>query len=303
MLSLTIFILKHIQDSEFIILWTSGVKKLNVINLFLFTSIITLLFYLVLSTFLTPLALNKSRQLLSQEQFNSFLPTIRTQQFSDSFKGFTFLVEKKVNNELKNIFLHDDKNNLKNLSSNISKIKSTTIIAENGVVEKNKLFLFNGQIISSKKDKSKNEVIKFEQLTINLGDLTTSTIKVPKLQEISTFKLLACLKNDKSKNELCNSDLNNEIISNLNRRLILPLYIPVISLICSFLLIKSKRNLLNKISIYSLSFILLVLLELTVRYTGINSYLRNLFVISPIVLLLILYSFLIFKFSKETKST
>ena len=303
MLSLTIFILKHIQDSEFIILWTSGVKKLNVINLFLFTSIITLLFYLVLSTFLTPLALNKSRQLLSQEQFNSFLPTIRTQQFSDSFKGFTFLVEKKVNNELKNIFLHDDKNNLKNLSSNISKIKSTTIIAENGVVEKNKLFLFNGQIISSKKDKSKNEVIKFEQLTINLDDLTTSTIKVPKLQEISTFKLLACLKNDKSKNKLCNSDLNNEIISNLNRRLILPLYIPVISLICSFLLIKSKRNLLNKISIYSLSFILLVLLELTVRYTGINSYLRNLFVISPFVLLLILYSFLILELSKETKST
>ena len=79
--------------------------------------------------------------------------------------------------------------NLKNLSSNISKTKSTTIISENGIVEKNKLFLFNGQIISSKKDKSKNEVIKFEQLTINLGDLTTSTIKVPKLQEISTIKL------------------------------------------------------------------------------------------------------------------
>ena len=303
MLSLTIFILKHIQDSEFIILWTSGVKKLNVINLFLFTSIITLIFYLVLSTFLTPLALNKSRQLLSQEQFNSFLPTVRTQQFSDSFKGFTFLVEKKVNNELKNIFLHDDKNNLKNLSSNISKTKSTTIIAENGIVEKNKLFLLNGQIISSKKDESKNEVIKFEQLTINLGDLNTSTIKVPKLQEISTIELLACLKKDKFKNELCNTDLNNEIISNLNRRFILPLYIPVISLICSFLLVKSKRNLLNKISVYFLCFVLLILLELTVRYTGINHYLRNLFVISPVVLVLFLYSFLILRLSKETKSS
>ena len=33
-----------------------------------------------------------------------FLPTIRTQQFSDSFKGFTFIVEKKVNNEIQNIF-------------------------------------------------------------------------------------------------------------------------------------------------------------------------------------------------------
>ena len=27
LLSLTIFILKHIQDSEFVILWTSGIKK------------------------------------------------------------------------------------------------------------------------------------------------------------------------------------------------------------------------------------------------------------------------------------
>ena len=49
------------------------------------------------------------------------LPTVRTQQFSDSFKGFTFIVEKKINNEFKNIFLHDKGNNLKNLSSNTSK--------------------------------------------------------------------------------------------------------------------------------------------------------------------------------------
>ena len=27
LLSLTLFVLKHIQDSEFVILWTSGVKK------------------------------------------------------------------------------------------------------------------------------------------------------------------------------------------------------------------------------------------------------------------------------------
>ena len=58
-------------------------------------SVAVLIFYLTFSTFLTPLALNKSRQLLSNDNFNSFLPTIRTQQFSDSFKGFTFIVEKK----------------------------------------------------------------------------------------------------------------------------------------------------------------------------------------------------------------
>ena len=90
LLSLSIFILKHLQDSEFIILYTSGVKKSIIVRIFFFVSVLILCFYLILSVFITPLALNKSRQILSNQNFNSFLPTIRTQQFSDSFKGFVF---------------------------------------------------------------------------------------------------------------------------------------------------------------------------------------------------------------------
>ena len=63
------------------------------------------MFYLLLSTLLTPMALNKSRQLLGQDQLNS-LPTIRAQQFSDRLKDLLLLL-KKSNNEVKNIFLHD----------------------------------------------------------------------------------------------------------------------------------------------------------------------------------------------------
>ena len=84
LVAVVIFILKHINDSEFIILWTSGVKKMQIVNLLLFTSTIVLIIYLILSTFLTPLALNKSRQLLNSDKLNSFLPTVRPQQFSDS---------------------------------------------------------------------------------------------------------------------------------------------------------------------------------------------------------------------------
>ena len=72
LIAITIFILKHINDSEFIILWSSGVKKIQIVNLFFFTSIIILIFNLLLSIFLTPVALNKSRQILSQDQLNSF---------------------------------------------------------------------------------------------------------------------------------------------------------------------------------------------------------------------------------------
>ena len=47
-------------------------------------------------------------------------------------------------------FLHDKGNNLKNFSSNTSKIKSNTIIANSGIANEKMIVLFNGQIISAK---------------------------------------------------------------------------------------------------------------------------------------------------------
>ena len=300
LLSLTLFVLKHIQDSEFVILWTSGVKKIKIVNLFFYTSLLIFALYLLLSSFITPLALNKSRLLLTKENLNSFLPTIKSSQFSDSFKGFTLIVDDKSNNELKNIFLHDKGDNIKNLSSNISKTQTTTIIAKNGMVEKKKMFLFNGQIITSSKDNSKNEIIKFEQLIIDLGDLSTTTIKKPKLQETSTLKLLNCFVRDEFDNQICKKKIKNEIVPTLSRRVILPLYIPVISLICSLLLIKTKARYLNKFFIFIYSFVLLIFTEMAVRYTGINIFIKNFFILFPFFLGLIFYFFLNHKFSKET---
>ena len=299
LLALTLFILKHIQDSEFVILWTSGVKKIKIVNLFFYTSLLIFALYLMLSSFIAPLALNKSRLLLAKENLNSFLPTIKSSQFSDSFKGFTLIVDDKNNNELKNIFLHDKGDNIKNLSSNISKTQTTTIIAKNGMVEKKKMFLFNGQIITSSKDNSKNEIIKFEQLIIDLGDLSTTTIKKPKLQETSTLKLLNCFVRDKFDNQICKKDVKNEIVPTLSRRVILPLYIPVISLISSLLLVKTKARYLNKFFIFIYSFVLLVFTEMAVRYTGINIFIKNFFIFFPFFLGLIFYFFLNYKFSKE----
>ena len=63
-------------------------------------------------------------------------------------------------------------NVLKNLTSDQSQRNSTTIIANSGVVKGNKkLILFNGQIISTQKESLKNNIVKFEQLNINLDNL------------------------------------------------------------------------------------------------------------------------------------
>ena len=80
LIALFLFIVKQIRDNEFIILWTSGVKKLQVVNLFLVSSLTILFFYIFLSSFIAPLSLNKSRLLLTKDGFNSFLPTIKVKR-------------------------------------------------------------------------------------------------------------------------------------------------------------------------------------------------------------------------------
>jgi len=299
-----IFVLKQIDENEFVILWTSGVKKLTMVNLFFLTSVIILFFYLVFSTFVTPLALNKSRNLLSKDGYNSFIPTIRIQQFSDSFKGFTFLVENKVGNEIENVFIFDNSNLLKNIGTSQNDSNSKTIIAEKGYVQEKGMTLFNGQILSTNKKNLENNIIRFERLNIDLKNLKTNTIKLPKLQETSTIDLFLCLFESKTSIFLnCKEGTKKEITTVLNRRIVLPIYIPLIALLCSFLLIrkKSKSNfILNKYSIFIFSFLILLYAELIIRYTGISKIISMLFIISPIILTPVIYFLLIFKLKRES---
>ena len=305
LLSLMIFLVKQIQDNEFIILWTSGVKKLKIVNLLFFVSIFVLFFYIIFSAFVTPYALNKSRNLLNKEGFNSFLPTIRVKQFSDSFTGFTFIVEEKFENEVKNIFMYDKSNALKNLTSNQSETNATTVIAKEGIVKDRKMFLFDGSIITTNRNNGKNDIVKFEQINIDLKNLKTGTIKQFKFQETSSINLVNCIINPSAIIINCNENVNSEIITVLNRRFFLPFYIPVVALICSFLLIKaqSKKNyFLNKYSIFVLGFLVLIYSELIIRFTGISKVIGTLFVISPFILIPIIYLSLILKLNRESIS-
>ena len=170
------------------------------------------------------------------------------------------------------------------------------------MIDKKKFFLINGQIISHKKN-SKNDIVKFENLSIDLSNLSSLTIKKPKIQETSTIKLLSCF-NKYSRTELsfCSEDFKKEVLANLNRRLVLPLYIPIISLICSLLLIKSEKKYFNKISIFIYCFIILLFTEIVVRFTGINLLARITYILSPITLIFLIYVLLIYQFSKEFKT-
>ena len=299
LIALILFIIKQIQENELIILWTSGVKKIELVKLFFLFSVIISIFYLVFSSLITPLALNKSRQILGKESLTSFLPTVKAQQFSDSFTGVTFLVDKKYNNELKNIFLQDSAKVLKNISSNKEKAL-TTIIASNGLINENKMIMFNGQIISSDKNNQGNDIIKFDQLSVDLSNFKNRTIKRPKVQETSTITLLTCLEGSIFYKISCEKNFKTEILPILNRRITLPLYFPIIALFASFLLIKSKKKFFfSKVSVFLYCFLVLLYAELIIRYTGISSLISKLFILSPVVLSILVYIFLKFKFSNE----
>ena len=307
LLALLIFVLKQIQENEFIILWTSGVEKKKIVNLFFLISIFILLFHILFSALLTPYALNKSRSIINKDGLSSFLPTLRVQEFNDAFRDFTFFVEKRSQNKIEKVFIHDKANVLKNLTSNSAKSESTMIIANSGILEDKKITLFNGQIVSNR-EKNKTDVVKFEQLSIKLDNLQADTIKLPKMQETSTFQLLSCLKGTKQSLFNCkqNNENTKEIITVINKRLFAPLYIPIIAIICSFLLIrtKNKKNaFINKFFVFILSFSVLLYSELIVKYTGLYQIINTLFLISPFIIFLITYLILNFKLSNESATT
>ena len=109
------------------------------------------------------------------------------------------------------------------------------------------------------------------------------------------------LKQNSTNKKICNEEFK-KIIPTLNRRITISFYIPIISIICGFLLIKSKKIYFNKILVFFYSFSLLLFIELTVRYTGINNLTMLIFLILPFILILFLYLLLQFQFKGETKT-
>ena len=58
LIALILFIIKQIQENELIILLTSGVKKIQIVHLFLFCSILMSIFYIIFSVFIIQYHLN-----------------------------------------------------------------------------------------------------------------------------------------------------------------------------------------------------------------------------------------------------
>ena len=297
LLSLLVSILKFERQNELIILWTAGLNKIKLVHLFFLTSILALVVQLAFATFITPNSLNKSRSLIRLSNLESMPSIIKINDFSDSFKKLTFYVQSRDNrNQMENIFIRDDGTFLKSLVSNDENSINTTVIAKKGFIDKKKLILIDGLIQTQNKEGKLNN-INFKRTEILIDSLRTRSIIVPKLQETSTYYLFKCYikkttKLDSISVNNCPKTISSELVSTLSRRIGMPFYIPLVSLICCFLLISRKEKkykYLRKYIYFTISFLILVLAEVLVRYSGLSKVNTVLYFSFPFALMPIVY--------------
>ena len=294
-------IIKLEKDNELIALWTSGLNKINVVNHLLRVSVLIMLLQLFLTTALNPKLLNLSRSLLKNSELKFVSSMFKEKQFNDTVEGLTIFIDKKnENNNYENIFIRDDSAVLSSVGA-----KSSTIVAKSGYIseDENFLVLLDGNIQKLNPDGDIN-IVKFEKTTLSLSGINTKSISKPKMQETPTIDILQCIEGRKINVHNCNLTKRGlmDVKIELNKRFGTPFFIPLIALICCFLLGSRKDKKIYNYNKYIYSFFGIMILaaaEISVRYSGISWNHTAAYYLAPLGMISLLYFILIKKFKYE----
>jgi lipopolysaccharide export system permease protein len=242
-------------------------------------------FQIFLGSYLSPMTQLKGRNFIKNSNVDFFTSLIKEGKFINAVKGLTIFIEENDEENFSNIFIDDS-----------SKGYSRMIYAKNGIIvsenRKKKFVLFDGKVINI--DKSRINTFKFDQIDFNLESFSSNSIIAPKIQETSSVHLLSCIFNEKfSLEKECKyNDLSDETKQELLKRFYKPFYIPVIALLCSFLLISgSYKPNYSSVKKYIFLFILLVLIisEASLRYSTKSSFSMIVYFLIPLLLFLSFY--------------
>ena len=133
--------------------------------------------------------------------------------------------------------------------------------------------------------------------------MSTHTVTQTKIQEVSTYDLIYCIKSKITKDESrdimnCSEANLRNVYKELYKRLIIPFYIPSLILISLLLIIKSKENIEYfkfRIFIFILGILLIILSESTLGYIE-DFHLANIkFVALPFFITIGIYSIFFYK--------
>ncbi len=296
-ISLFYVIINYELKNELSIFWINGVSKIQFLNKLVVFSIYLMIFQLFLSNYISPTSQFKAREYLKNSNIDFFTSLIKEGKFINIAKDLTIFIDKENDDgSYDNIFIED----LRNLNSKMIYAKKGNLINDEVI---KKFRLANGKVINN--EKSKINIFEFEQIDFNLTDLNSKTITVPKLQEINTLTLLSCF-SDQIISELEFFDCKKknaipEIKRELFKRIYKPIFIPLITLLCGFLVIKAKNTINFKkynFLIFIITFLILVFSEAAMRYVGSSKYLTILCLTIPILIFAISYS-IFYKITKH----
>ncbi len=308
--SFSYVIAKYELNNQLLIYWNFGISKISFVNFFLFCSLVILLIQLLLTTFIVPNSQSLARSIIRVSDYNFVDNFIKVKKFNAAVNNLTIYTESKTsNNNYKNIYIK--KNNNENGENNFQIIfaKKGTLKNKNGLPV---LELYEGENINVVNKNITN--FTFSKSEFNLSTYTTDTILVKKTQEHRTVDLINCtynlLKNNIEEiNKLFKTIKNCEfknldnIFSELYKRLIIPIYLPVLMLTSLLLIIQSKEKInytKYRFSNFLLGFLIIIFSESTLRFIN-KSLENNLILISiPIILIIMFYFYFLnkFKFKK-----
>jgi lipopolysaccharide export system permease protein len=298
--SLFFELIKYEKNNELLIFWTNGISKKKFINnIIKFTLIVTLI-QISLGSFFSPLSQFKARLFLKESNMD-FLPNLIKQgKFIDTVSGLTIFINKKTDaNTFQNIFIQEGE------FSNLSQTKDQIIYAKEGFLinEDKKLFrLIDGKIISTNNNKLIS--FQFDKIDYDLSKFSSRSIKKPKIQELSSLKLFRCSKSLITNGNYIDDSFRCEIekLKNINqelyKRFIKPMFFPLLTIICCFLLTTSKEQnnyTFKIIKIFFFIFLILVMSEVLMRYIENSTVYLILFMLVPFLFFSFIYSFLIYK--------
>ncbi|WP_435150291.1 LptF/LptG family permease [Candidatus Pelagibacter bacterium nBUS_44] len=283
---------KFEYNNELLILWNFGVNKIELINFIFRFSLILMIVQIIFSSLIIPKSQDLARSFLRNSTVNFFGNFIKPQRFNDTIKNVTIYSERKDNEgNLFNLYLKKqiDRNNFQ-----ITYAKKGVFKEFNDIPV---LVLFDGATITGKNDKITN--FSFSKSDFPLNNFSSNATTYKKTQELSSFKLLKCLKLLNSKKKVgekkienCSKENLRNIYKELYKRFLIPFYIPLLVLI-PFLLILSSKESSNysklKIITFLIGLFFIIFSETTVKIIS-NIYFKNLLIsLIPFFLLIFLY--------------
>jgi len=293
-LSLFYTFIKYENNNELLIFWTNGITKEDFAKTIIKFSIIYLIIQILLTTIIVPKSQNLARTYIRNSTIDFFPSLIKEKKFIDTVENLTIFIEKKnANGEMFNILLKDQ---LGDGSSQIIYAKKGYLDISNN---KNFLVLEDGKIINNEN----KEIISlnFGETKFNLSNYTTKTTTWPKIQEHNTFALFSCIINTLTKQKIlkenfylrCTASFYEEVVQELLKRIYIPIYLPIISLIACFLIIKSKESFHYpklKILLFILGVLIIIISELSVKLASFNQLAFIIFLFIPFLIFFITFN-------------